>query len=121
MVAGAVMLASLGTSSAFGQQKHSATADAVPSCSPNCTQADVDRAIRDLDARTKAAKARGAEADRKGAAAAAAKECGDFLLKGVANKKWTQPQILAEAGGRFTSDNVCLVARKHGYEQRAAL
>jgi hypothetical protein len=78
------------------------------------TTAGVKCAIKELDHRIGAANATAAAAREQDA-------CGQFLLKGVADKKWTQAEILAQAGGKFTPGNVCEVAKRRGFDRRASL
>jgi len=59
--------------------------------------------------------------DTQAADATTIKACGDFLLKGVADKRWTLAQIQAEAGGTFNDNNTCPIAIRHGYDRRASL
>jgi hypothetical protein len=44
-----------------------------------------------------------------------------FLVTGVNDGRWTQPEILAQVGGKLTSENACGVARKRGFDQKASL
>jgi hypothetical protein len=87
-----------------------------PACAP------VKDAIRGIKCEINESVRRTDAANTRADAAAVVKACSDYLLKGIADKKWTQPQLLAEApGGKFTPDNVCGVAMKHGYDRRASV
>jgi hypothetical protein len=84
----------------------------------DCALKELDRRINDAKARAKAAEEQAAAADADAAASREQDACGQYLLKGVADRKWMQPEILAEAGGKFTPQNVCEIARRHGYVRK---
>lgn len=113
-VAGTALLASWSPASA--QTTGAGTTDAAPNVCEKLgpTNAGVQCAMRELDKRI--------AADR--AAAASAREqdaCGKYLLQGVSDRKWTLQEILVQANGKFTPENVCGVARQRGYGRSAAL
>src|ERR1700731_3010149 len=85
------------------------------------TDSGVKCAIKELDHRIGAANAAAAAAKKEGAASDLAKACIGFLTQGVADKKWTQPEILAQVGGKLTAENACAVARNQGFDQKASL
>jgi hypothetical protein len=94
----------------------------------HCAIKQMDKDIADAKGRSAAADKRAATADAqvsaadtKMAIAAAAKACLRYLADGEDKGRWSHPEILAQAGGKFTLENVCVVARKRGYEQKASL
>lgn len=92
-----------------------------------CEIRESERRTREANQRGAEARRQGAEADRRGAEAdkqlqitLGLEACMDYI-KDNTGKKFSREAILTAANGKLSRDNVCDVARKFGYGQRAAL
>ena len=81
----------------------------------SAAQCEYNEFMRASKQRTKDAEERSAKAQAETARALTGKACADVLLAGIAAGKWKRDALLDEAGGKFTDDNVCPIARKRGF------